>query len=118
MRSASQAMRRALLLLLPTVHACFAGPQPVNWAGNFAPCNSHSEFLRYDSMSLGVKISTSNRFLGKQFERAMDFWARIINMSWYEDNTSGCAVQVVDGTPAILEDSMVARSQFADWPNF
>jgi hypothetical protein len=105
-------------LLLSTIHFCFADAQPANWGGNFSPCNNHSEFLRYDSMDLGVRISTSNRSLAKQFKRAMDFWARILNMDWHEDNTSSCAVQVVDGTPAILPDSVIARSQFTDWRNF
>lgn len=39
-------------------------------------------------------------------------------MDWHEDNTSSCAVQVIDGTPAILPDSVIARSQFTDWRNF
>jgi hypothetical protein len=34
------------------------------------------------------------------------------------DNTTSCAIQVVDGTPEILKRTIVARSQFTDWDNF
>jgi hypothetical protein len=95
------------------------GDQPrVNWTGNFAPCDTHSELLKRGSMRLGVRFSTSNPAVAREFKRAMDFWAGIIDMSWHEDGTSSCSVELVDGTPAILQNAVVARAQFAEWRNF
>lgn len=114
--------RTAVCLLLLAVLAPPSGfpadlPQ-VNWTGNFAPCDSHSELLKRDSMRLGVRLSTSNPTVAREFKRAMNFWSRIIDMTWYEDGTSSCALELVDGTPAILQNAVVARAQFAEWQNF
>jgi hypothetical protein len=39
-------------------------------------------------------------------------------MNWHDDESNSCAMQLVDGTPAILKTSIVARSQFTEWDNF
>lgn len=108
----------AVLLLASAVPECLAATQPVNWSGAFSPCNNHSEFLKHDFMNLGVHISSSNRTLAREFQKAMDFWANILDMTWHNDNSATCAVQLVDGTPEILADATVARSQFTGWANF
>lgn len=69
-------------------------------------------------MNLGVKISTSNPELARAFRSAMNFWSRVVNMDWHEDPSSSCAIQLVDGTPQILKNGIVARSQFIEWDNF
>ena len=69
-------------------------------------------------MRLGVRLSTSNPVVARAFKRAMDFWARIVDMSWHEDRTSSCSLELVDGTPAILQNAVVARAQFVEWQNF
>jgi hypothetical protein len=69
-------------------------------------------------MNLGVRISSSNHTLAREFRRAMDFWANILDMTWHNDDSASCAVQLVNGTPDILVNATVARSQFADWANF
>lgn len=69
-------------------------------------------------MALGVKISTSNPVLAREFREAMDFWSNVIDMRWHEDQSSTCAVQLVDGTPSILKKTVVARAQFTEWDNF
>ncbi|HEY7307008.1 MAG TPA: matrixin family metalloprotease [Bryobacteraceae bacterium] len=97
---------------------CLADQPRVNWTGNFAPCDTHSELLKRDSMRLGVRFSTSNSAVAREFRRAMDFWTRIIDMSWHEDGTSSCSIELVDGTPAILQNAVVARAQFVEWRNF
>jgi hypothetical protein len=56
--------------------------------------------------------------MAKQFKNALNFWATVIDMDWHEDDTSSCAVQLVEGTPAILRGLIVARSQFAERGNF
>lgn len=108
----------SLLALLAAPSGFPADPPQINWTGNFAPCDSHSELLKRDSMRLGVKLSSSNPVVAGEFKRAMNFWSRIIDMSWYEDRTSSCAVELVDGTPEILKNAVVARAQFAEWQNF
>jgi hypothetical protein len=105
-------------MLLVGAFSCMAGERPINWAGDFEPCNRCSELLKRDHMDLGVRVSTSNRVMAKEFRRAMDFWATVVDMSWYEDETSSCSVQLVEGTPGILTNATVARSQFTDWTNF
>jgi hypothetical protein len=92
--------------------------QTVNWTGNFAPCSRHSELFKYGPMSLGVKFSTSNRAIEREFKKAMDFWSGVIEMEWHEDDSSACSINVVDGTPDILTNSVIARSQFPEWENF
>jgi len=69
-------------------------------------------------MRLGVKISTSNPILARQFRGAMDFWSQVLDMCWHDDPSATCAVQLVDGTPSILKKTIVARAQFTDWDNF
>ena len=69
-------------------------------------------------MNLGVKISTSNTVLAHEFRQALDFWSRVLDMNWHEDDSNSCAMQLVDGTSAILKTSIVARSQFTEWDNF
>jgi hypothetical protein len=93
---------------------CLADHLPVNWQGNFAPCERRSEVLKRDAMNLGVRISTSNWELATQFKNALSFWAKIIDMTWHQDQTSSCSVALVEGTPAILKSPIVARSQFAE----
>ena len=110
-------VRFAVLALL-VVPAFYAAQDRINWAGDFPPCDSHSELLKHVPMNLGVRFSTSNLQLRREFKRAMIFWSLIVEMSWHEDRTSSCALQLVEGTPGILKNAIVARSQFAEWQNF
>jgi hypothetical protein len=71
-------------------------------------------------MDLGVRISTSNSILAQQFEKAMGFWAEVLDLEWHEEKSQDCAIQVVDGTPAIFNFCLClsARSQLPDRPAF
>ena len=108
----------AALLPVLTLPVSFADQRTANWAGDFPPCNQRFELLKRDSMTLGVKISTSNTVLAHEFRQALDFWSRVLDMNWHEDDSNSCAMQLVDGTSAILKTSIVARSQFTEWDNF
>ena len=112
-------MRILLLLLLGSV-ALSAEPRPSNWVGNFEPCLRSSELVKTGHMDLGVWFNTSNPVLAKEFRRAMNFWAKVVDMSWHEDNSTDCSIQVLDGTPDLFKasEALVARSQFTDWDNF
>lgn len=116
------AMRLFVLLPLAATLAYGAnqpvGHETVNWTGSFEPCGRRSELLKRGHMDLGVRLSTSNRVLAQEFRRAMDFWSSIVDMNWYDDQSSSCSLQLVDGTSSILTNATVARSQFTDWSNF
>jgi hypothetical protein len=106
-------MRLALLLLAGWSFA-YAG-SPANWSANYPPCNRHSELLRKGHMDLGVRVATANPVLAQQFRRAMDTWARILDLDWHEDDTESCSLQVVDGERRLFQPAAVAaRSQLPD----
>jgi len=71
-------------------------------------------------MDLAVRISTSNTILAQQFARAMQFWTEVLDVEWHEVDTQDCAIQLVDGTPALFDFCMCmsAKSQFPDRPAF
>ena len=74
-------------------------------------------------MDLRVRISTPNLVLAQQFERAMNFWSEILDMTWHEVNSENCSVQLVDGTPELFASNggcgcAPARSQLPDRRGF
>lgn len=74
-------------------------------------------------MNLGVRISTSNPALARQFEKAMEFWSGILDLNWHEEDSPNCSMQLVDGTPDLFDsvDScrcISARSQVPGRPAF
>ncbi len=94
-----------------------------NWNGPYSPCRKHQDLLSRGHLDLGVRISTSNRVLAQQFERAMDFWSEVLDMTWHEVDSENCAVQLVDGTPELFASyggctCAAARSQLPDRPGF
>lgn len=93
-----------------------------NWTGPYSPCRRHSDLLRYEHIDLGVRISTSNAVLAEQFERALDFWAGVLDLGWHEVDSDDCAIQLVDGIPGIFESDAcrctAARSQYPDRSDF
>ena len=113
-------MRRIQLIALAIIleSSTFYAAQFTNWAGDFAPCDRRFELLKHDRMTLGVRISTCHHSIGKEFRKAMDFWSTIVDMDWYDDDTSSCSINVVDGTPEIFVNAVIARSQFTEWDNF
>jgi hypothetical protein len=95
------------------------GAPPPNWSANRPPCNRHAELLKRGHMDLGVRVGTTNLLLAEQFRRAMDSWARILDLDWHEDNTDTCSIQVFDGDPDLFRPAVVAaRSQLPDRNDF
>jgi len=95
--------------------------EPANWTANYPPCKRHAELLKHGPMNLGVRVATANLNLAHQFKQAMDFWARILELEWHEDNTENCSMELIDGSPELFEaapEIMVARSQFPDRTRF
>jgi catechol 2,3-dioxygenase-like lactoylglutathione lyase family enzyme len=110
--------RFIIVLNLVTATSSFADQRTANWTGPYSACRQRSELLKHGAMDIGVRFSTSNPELELQFRRALDFWTEILDLRWHEDNSESCSLQLVDGTPEILQRSIVARSQFPDWDNF
>jgi len=111
-------MRFILLLLVVCSSFAHAG-SPENWSANYPPCNRHSELLRQEHMDLGVRVATANPVLAREFRRAMDTWARVLDLDWHEDDTPNCSIQVVDGERQLFQPpAIAARSQFPDRLNF
>jgi hypothetical protein len=93
---------------------------PANWTGKYAPCNRHADLLNTDHVNLAVRFSTANVLLAQQFERAMDFWAGVLDIEWHQVDSEDCAIQLVDGTPSLFDfcACVSARSQFPDREDF
>ena len=111
-------LRLVLVWLMSIPVASSADQRTVNWSGPYAACTQHAELLKHDYMDIGVRFSTSNTDLEQQFRQALSFWSEVLDMSWHEDASDNCSIQLVEGTPEILKRTIVARSQFTDWDNF
>jgi len=113
-------LRRFVCLGL--LFAAWAGAETLgNWRADFPPCNQHSELLKRGPMRLGVRVATANPVLAEEFRAALDFWTKILDFEWHEENTENCSVEVVDGERWLFEpepDNMAARSQFPDRRDF
>lgn len=111
-------MRLSTLLLLVCVSAAY-GAGSANWRANYPPCHRHSELLSQQHMDLGVRFSTANPVLARQFRDAMDLWASLLDLDWHEDNTENCSIQLVDGERGLFQPAAIAaRSQFPDRSGF
>jgi hypothetical protein len=92
---------------------------PPNWTGHFAPCQRHPDLLSPKPVDLGVRISTSNTVLARQFERALEFWTGVVDLRWHPEDSQDCSIQLVDGTPDLFKAAgMAARAQLPDRPGF
>jgi hypothetical protein len=97
-----------------------AEASPANWEGRYAPCSRHADLLSREHVDLAVRFSTSNSMLAQQFAKAMDFWREVLDLDWHEVDSDDCAIQLVDGSPALFNfcACMSARSQLPDRPAF
>jgi len=111
-------MRFILLLLVVCSSIADAG-SPANWSANYPPCNRHAELLMQGHMDLGVRVATLNPILAREFRRAMDTWAGVLDLDWHEDNTQNCSIQLVDGERQLFQPAAIAaRSQLPDRLDF
>jgi Matrixin len=110
---------RPICLLLAVAFSVAEAETPANWTADYPPCNRHSELLKQGHMNLGVRLATRNPFLAEQFRRALNAWARILDLEWHEDDTENCSIQVFDGAPELFQPVVVAaRSQLPDRNDF
>src|SRR5581483_2975322 len=85
----------------------------------------NADLLSREHVNLGVRISTSNTALARQFERALDFWSGVLDIEWHEVESADCSLQLVDGAQRLFDPDhpnacicVAARSQIPDWPAF
>lgn len=116
-RAGKTTLKLALLLL--AAGSGIAETSAPNWSGRFPPCHRHPDLLSRGHVNLGVRISTSNTALARQFGRAMQFWSGVLDLEWHEVDSQDCSIQLVDGTPELFDAAgMAARAQFPDRPSF
>jgi hypothetical protein len=121
-RAKCRSFRRTQLPLRLTVLWLLGGVAaaelPGDWTGNYPRCDRHGELTNNEHMKLGVRFYTSAPEVRAAFVRAMDFWATVLDMEWYEENSTHCAIQIVDGGDNLFKSAQVARSQFPWRPRF
>lgn len=110
-------MRVVVLALLSSI-SCLAGQPLKNWTGPYPTCIASPELLKYETMDLGVRFFTSNAALAVQFKNTISFWATVVHINWHTDQTSSCAIELLDGNPRLFEDSTIAKSQLPDRSGF
>jgi hypothetical protein len=116
--SACRGPKRAMMLCLTIALTMRASDRPGEWTGPYSPCDGHAEVAKREPMNLGVRFSTSSPVLKAEFARAMSFWAGILEMNWHEEDSRACAIQAVDGDPALFRPGEVARAQFPGLPAY
>ncbi len=118
---ASVFARALFLLAMAAVAAFAASPAPAaNWTGKYEAVRSaFPELARWGHTELGVRLSSSNPALNRQFTRAMEFWSQVVDFDWHEENSDACAVQLVDGAKNLFETpGVAARAQNPDKTGF
>src|SRR5580700_8663754 len=110
---------RPICLLLAVAFSVAEAETPANWTADYPPCNRHAELLKQGHMDLGVRLATTNSLLAEQFRRAMDSWARILDLEWHEDDSRNCSIQLIDGERQLFHPAaVVARAQMPDQADF
>jgi hypothetical protein len=106
---------KLILFLLMAGARLGATAAPPNWDGEYPPCDHHTDLMIREHTDLGVRISTSNQALARQFARAMDFWAEVLDIDWHEVHTQDCSIEVLDGAAELFDsDAIAARAQSPD----
>ena len=95
-----------------------AGALPGGWSGNYEPCDAHSELLKTEHLTLGVRFSTSDPHLTAAFERALNFWATVLDMEWRREDGRDCSISVFAGKAGLFRATETARAQFPGRPSF
>ena len=109
----------ARLLALFVLLAVSSVAQQANWTGPYEPCLNSAELMKTGHMSIGVRYDVSDRRVIRQFHRAFDFWANLLDAEFHDEQSTSCAIAVLDGTKALLYNRViVARAQFPDRLNF
>ena len=106
----------ALLLFVPFASLA----QQTNWTGPYKPCLNSTELRKTEHMSLGIRYDISDRIVIQQFHRAFNSWAKLLDADFHDEQSTSCAIAIVDATDTVLLHSgtIVARAQLPDRLNF
>lgn len=116
----SSVLRKEQRVPSPTPgHASVPFALQSNWVGPYRPCLNSAELKTTEHMSIGVRYDVSNRVVIQQFQQAFKFWTTLLDADFHQEQSTSCAIAVVDGTTAVLTSSaIVARAQLPDRSNF
>jgi len=103
-----------LLLFVST--ACFA--HPANWTGHYQPCRNNAQLRSAGHLHVGVRYDISDPLVIREFHQAFTFWSRILDADFFDEQSTSCAVAIVDGTNELLSGLVVARAQLPDRADF
>jgi hypothetical protein len=68
--------------------------------------------------NIGVKIFV-NRAWANAFRRALKFWNSVLLVNFHEERSlNACSIRIVSGSPEILNNAILARSQLIGRVNF
>ena len=81
-------------------------------------CNQHAQLTNRDHMKVGVRIVTASPALAESFRRALDFWTRVLDMEWYQEQSDACSLQLTDAEPGSLDNSIAADAQLPGSSDF
>jgi hypothetical protein len=109
-------LRNILLLLFGLGLCCFA--QSANWTGPYELCRNSGELKHSGHLRIGVRYDISDRLIVHEFQQAFAFWARVLDVEFYDDQSTSCAMAIVAGTPELLSGMAVARAHLPDRANF
>ena len=102
-----------------TFLASAALAEEANWTGHYKPCLNSPVLLRTGHMSIGVRYDVSDPAIIRQFHRAFEFWADILDAEFHDDPTTSCSIAVVAGSKDLLgRGPVVARAQLPGRLNF
>jgi len=95
-----------------------AADAPANWSIQTTLCSQHSELLKRVPKTLGVRFTGVTPDTVNAFERALDFWAGILDMEWHSDDTRTCAIHIFSGPAELFRSAELARAHVPDRPAF
>jgi hypothetical protein len=91
---------------------------PSNWDSPDAPCAQYDNLRSRVLGNIGVKIDV-NRAWAKAFRRALKFWNSVLLVNFHEERSlNACSIRIVSGSPEILNNAILARSQLIGRMNF
>jgi hypothetical protein len=106
-------------LALPVLFALTSLAQQPNWTGPYKPCLDSAELKKTKHMNIGVRYDISDRLVIRQFHRAFDFWAKVLDADFHDEQSTSCAMAIVNASETLLHGKVVvARAQLPDRLNF
>jgi Zn-dependent protease with chaperone function len=89
-----------------------------NWTSADEPCAKYDDMRRPVLGHIGVKID-ANEPWADGFRKALRFWNTVLVANFHEEtNLGACAIRIINGSPDILNNGIVARSQLTGRDNF